>query len=80
MAFAEHSTADTNRKPFVDLANVKSKRFIHTQQEKEEMVWIYVLDKTYFRLKEVIVEVSKRLSLETYDSHKPILLFADSSR
>eukprot|EP00924_Labyrinthula_sp_SR-Ha-C_P010608 snap_masked-scaffold_61-processed-gene-0.27-mRNA-1 protein AED:1.00 eAED:1.00 QI:0/0/0/0/1/1/2/0/77 len=60
LAFTEHSTAGSNRKLFVDLANLKGKNFIHAQQEKKEIVWIDELDNICFRLKEVIVGVSKR--------------------
>eukprot|EP00924_Labyrinthula_sp_SR-Ha-C_P014664 maker-scaffold_74-snap-gene-0.21-mRNA-1 protein AED:0.29 eAED:0.30 QI:0/0/0/1/1/1/2/0/505 len=66
------------RQPFADFANLKGKKLIQVQQEKEEIKWTKELDDAYIRLKEAIVSASKRF-LSTYDESKPILLFTDSS-
>eukprot|EP00924_Labyrinthula_sp_SR-Ha-C_P003685 snap_masked-scaffold_3-processed-gene-2.11-mRNA-1 protein AED:0.20 eAED:0.29 QI:0/-1/0/1/-1/1/1/0/276 len=66
------------RQPFADFANLKGKKLIQVQEEKEEIKWAKDLDKAYIRLKEVIVAASKRF-LSIYNETKPFLLFTDSS-
>eukprot|EP00924_Labyrinthula_sp_SR-Ha-C_P003686 snap_masked-scaffold_3-processed-gene-2.39-mRNA-1 protein AED:0.48 eAED:0.48 QI:0/-1/0/1/-1/1/1/0/1861 len=66
------------RKPFAHFANLGGKKLSQIEKEKELIDWTEELETAYIKLKEAIVESSKRF-LTSYDHRKPLLLFTDSS-
>eukprot|EP00924_Labyrinthula_sp_SR-Ha-C_P008521 augustus_masked-scaffold_32-processed-gene-2.49-mRNA-1 protein AED:1.00 eAED:1.00 QI:0/0/0/0/1/1/4/0/651 len=66
------------RRPFAHFANLAGKKLSQIEKEKEVIEWSEELQDAYYKIKEAIVESSKRF-LANYDHRKPLLLFTDSS-